>query len=284
MIRAILQHFRVIKISHIIYQMMLFTIPNSEFKMFKNIIVSAIIVGVIVGALWAVLQNFTTTPIILAAEAYEVSDPVTFDGNGNGNGNGNHTHDSKQAHETEQANGHGHNPDAWAPNDGFERIGYTILTSILTAIGFAMLILAAMAASNKTNLLSGILFGLAGYISFYLAPSFGLAPEIPGSQAAQLEGRQGWWLMTVLLTAAGLACMAFINSKFRFFGLGLIAIPHILGAPLPEHHGFANSDPIAVAALTNLSNEFIILTGISLLVFWLALGAASSMAAKRYFT
>lgn len=235
--------------------------------MFKNIIISAIIVGVIAGAILGLLQNFTTTPIILAAEAYEVTEAPAATANEG------HSHN---------AAAHNHDENAWSPEDGFERTAYTILASILTAIGFAMLTIAAMAFSGKTSMLNGLLFGLAGYLSFYVAPSLGLLPEIPGTVAANLEGRQAWWLITVVLTAAGLGCLAFINSYFRLFGLALMAIPHILGAPLPEQHGFANQSPEAVAALSNLSNDFILMTAITLFVFWVVLGVLSGYVAKRF--
>lgn len=232
--------------------------------MFKNIIVSAMIVGVIAGALLGALQNFTTTPIIIAAEFYEVTADPSAEADGHG-----HSHGDEEA-------------EAWGPKDGFERTAYTIFASILTAVGFAMLVIAAMAFTKKTSLLSGLLFGLAGYLSFYVAPAMGLLPEIPGTIAANLEGRQGWWLMTVILTAAGLACLAFMPQLFKLFGIALIAIPHILGAPLPEHHGFANTHPEAVAALTDLSNEFILMTAISLFIFWVVLGMLSGYVAKRF--
>lgn len=230
--------------------------------MFKNIVISALIVGAIAGAILGALQNFTTSPIILAAEFYEVTAAPDE-----------HTHDAAD---------HQHDAEEWGPEDGFERITYTILASILTAVGFAMLTIAAMAYTEKVKPLHGLLFGLAGYIIFFVAPSLGLVPEIPGSLAANLEGRQGWWMMTVILTAAGLACLAFIPSLFRLFGVALIAIPHIIGAPLPEHHGFLNTHPDAVAALTELSGQFVIMTGATLLVFWVILGLLSSYAAKRF--
>lgn len=233
--------------------------------MFKNIVLSAAFVGVIVGAIMGVMQHYTTTPIILAAEVFEISQPEIAP----------HGHDG-------QASSDHHAKDAWSPEDGLERMFFTLLSSIVTAIGFAMLLLAAMAASEKIKLWHGLAFGFAGYISFFVAPSFGLAPEIPGTVAAQLEGRQGWWLLCVILTAAGLGVLAFIKQYYRFFGLALIAIPHILGAPTPEHHGFANTDPEAVAALTNLTNEFLIMTAISLLIFWVLLGVVSSFAANKF--
>ncbi|MGL1922685.1 MAG: CbtA family protein [Hyphomicrobiales bacterium] len=238
--------------------------------MFKNIIIAALLVGAITGALLGVLQIFTTSPIIMAAEAYEVSEASAADTHNGATQAHSHTHSHDDAGE------------AWAPSDGIERTTYTIFASMLTAVGFAMLVIAAMAYTQKIKPLHGLLFGLAGYLSFFVAPSLGLIPEIPGTLAANLEGRQGWWMMTVLLTAAGLACLAFMPKLFKLFGFALIAVPHVLGAPLPSQHGFANTDPQAVAALTELSGQFVIMTAITLLVFWVVLGVLSSYAAKKY--
>lgn len=230
--------------------------------MFKNIIISALLVGAIAGAVLGVMQIFATSPIIFAAEVYEVAEAPS-----------DHSHD---------ATTHSHEAEAWAPEDGIERGIYTIFAAMLTAVGFAMLVIAAMAFTKKFEIWHGLLFGLAGYLSFFVAPSLGLVPEIPGSLAANLEGRQGWWMMTVLLTAAGLACFAFMPKFFKLFGFALIAVPHVLGAPLPEHHGFANTDPEAVAALTALSGDFIMMTAVTLFVFWLVLGVLASFAGRKY--
>ncbi len=214
--------------------------------MFKKIVINAMIIGFIVGTVFGVLQIFTTSPIIIAAEVYEVGA-------------------SAQA---------GHD---------IERSVYTVLTSVLTAIGLAMLVLSAMAAAQKAGVLNGVLFGLAGYIAFYLAPTLsGLLPEIPGTIATQLEGRQASWLFAVIMTALGLACLAFIGNYYRLFGFVLIALPHIIGASVLEKHAFFNTDPDAVLALTQLTNEFIVMTTIVLLVFWLLLGAVSGYFANRF--
>ncbi|MCJ8323856.1 MAG: CbtA family protein [Rhizobiales bacterium] len=234
--------------------------------MFKHIVINALIVGAIAGAIWGVLQIFTTSPIILAAEVYELVEPEATD---------THSHGDETVHSHAD-------DDAWAPADGFERIIYTLITAMLSAVGFAMITLAFMALTNQTSLISGLLFGLAGYISFFVAPALGLLPEIPGTLAADLDMRQTWWALTVGLTAAGLATIAFSPVIYKIIGVGLLAIPHIIGAPQPEHHGFANTDPVAVAALTNLSADFVLMTGFSLLVLWLTIGLLSAYFGRKY--
>ncbi len=61
---------------------------------------------------------------------------------------------------------------------------------------------------NQTlTLHPGLLWGLAGFVVFVLAPNFGLPPELPGMQAGDLMQRQIWWLATVVLTAADWRCL-----------------------------------------------------------------------------
>lgn len=234
--------------------------------MFKHIVINALIVGAIAGGIWGILQIFTTSPIILAAEIYEVSEPLAADS---------HSHEGEAAHSHADAS-------IWAPDDGPERVIYTLISAMLAAVGFAMITLALMALNNKTSLTSGLLFGLAGFISFFVAPAIGLPPEIPGTIAADLDMRQTWWLATVALTAAGLASIAFMSVIYKFVGVSLLVIPHLIGAPQPEHHGFANTDPVAMAALTDLSVDFVLMTGISLLVLWLSIGLLSAYFAKKF--
>ncbi len=72
----------------------------------------------------------------------------------------------------------------------------------------------------------------------HLAPAMGLSPELPGISAADLFDRQIWWSATVLATALGLAAIAFgKNRGFWIIGVALIAVPHVIGAPLPVEYG-----------------------------------------------
>ncbi|MGV8769566.1 CbtA family protein, partial [Pseudomonas aeruginosa] len=52
-----------------------------------------------------------------------------------------------------------------------------------------------------------LLWGLAGYAVFCLAPSLGLTTELPGTAAADLVQRQYWWIATAAATAVGLALL-----------------------------------------------------------------------------
>jgi cobalt transporter subunit CbtA len=113
---------------------------------------------------------------------------------------------------------------------------------------------------------SGLVWGLAGFITFVLAPNLGLPPILPGTVAAELTERQLWWLATVACTGAGLAIFAFRRHlAWMAAGVALIAAPHVLGAPKPE-----TSDSLAPASL---AVEFVIASVATAFVYWLFLGA-----------
>lgn len=236
---------------------------------FRRIVLSALLVGALSGLLMTAVQLLQVVPIIQSAERFEAEPaPTTIHGRENA--------------------GHENPAGEWAPMDGIERTGYTLLTNMLTAVGFALVILAAMAASLKTNTAAkldwrhGMLWGAAGYAVFFLAPSIGLPPEIPGAAAAPVEARQLWWLFAVLCTAAGLAYAVFGKSPWRWAVLGLLVLPHMVGAPHPSTAMFAGQPPAAAAELTELARQFIGATAIASAALWLALGLSSVWTVRRF--
>ncbi len=232
---------------------------------FRKLVYAALAVGIFSGLLLTFVQQVSVTPTILAAEAFEVVDPQP----------------SSHGH-SDSAHSHTHNQETWAPSDGVERIFYTTIANILTAVGFSLLILSAMVYSGKGNIKEGALWGVAGYLTFFVAPAVGLHPEIPGMEAANLQGRQGWWLITVTFTAAGLALIAFGQLSLKLGGFMLLLIPHILGAPLPEAHGFTHPDALAVASLEALAESFVQASAIANGVFWLVLGMSSGLIINKF--
>ena len=75
----------------------------------------------------------------------------------------------------------------------------------------------------------------------------GLAPELPGTLAADLAARQVWWWGTVAATATGLALIAFFGrGGAAILGIVLLAAPHVIGAPEPD--GFFGTAPPELAA------------------------------------
>ena len=279
---------------------------------FRNLVFASVLVGLISGVVLALVQQVAVTPTIIAAEQFEVAQeapvvaaPVIHEQSA-------HTHDAHASadhhghedsllaplnenthHEkpTAQSNNHGgmdhhHDPDAWAPQDGAERLFYTTISNVLAGMGFGLLILAAMTYHGKANIKIGALWGAAGYLTFFVAPTLGLHPEIPGMEAANLQGRQGWWLTTVTLTAVGLGLIAFAHISLKLAGLVLLVIPHMLGAPLPElmegASAFSHPDPQAVSALEALAADFLQATAFANAIFWLVLGLSCGYVINKF--
>lgn len=265
---------------------------------FRNLFFAALVVGIISGLALGLVQQFAVVPTILAAEQYEVAETEPVQAATTHEHTTTHDHTTQnhsiqdtgahgqgfpiQPTQSHAASGHSHDPEAWAPEDGIERIAYTIGANILSAIGFALLLLSAMALSGKANVKTGVFWGIAGYLTFFVAPGMGLHPEIPGMEAANIQGRQGWWLATVVMTAGGLGLIAFGHISLKMGGVALLLIPHFLGAPLPEVHGFSHPDAAAVAELENLANNFVQATAIANGIFWLIVGITSGYFINKF--
>lgn len=236
-------------------------------KIFNNVFLTALFAGAIAGLLLAGIQHFTVVPMILKAESYESTGntqaaPASHNHHAN-TGHGDHHGDHNVA-----STGH-HGSDTWAPADGFERTFYTTLNSVAVGIGFGLLLTACYAFRRTITWRSGILWGLAGFAVFNLAPALGLPPKLPGDSAAGLEARQIWWLCTALVTAVGLWLIVFQSAFYqKLLGAALLAIPHIFGAPQPEVYGGL--------APEELRNAFMYTSLLSNAVFWLALGGLSA--------
>lgn len=201
--------------------------------MFYRIFATALVAGVGAGVLAAVLQLIYTTPLILEAEIFE----------------------SGGTAET-----------AVAVAVDWQRNGLTILASVLTAIGMGLVLTAAMVLRGRSiDVRTGTLWGIAAFASVVLAPTLGLAPELPGAGAAALADRQIWWLATVAATAVGLGVLVFVpNVALKIGAIVLILAPHIFGAPQP--------DVFKSTAPAELAGHF---AGVSLVlnaVLWVALG------------
>ncbi|MCG6872459.1 MAG: CbtA family protein [Gammaproteobacteria bacterium] len=240
--------------------------------LFRRLVLYALLVGAVAGLVLTAVQFWQVIPIIQSAEVYEgeVAPPIQ--------GGADHDH---------AGHDHEHDANAWTPQDGLERTGYTLLSNVLTAAGLGLVLLAAMVTAARSSTTTridwrhGLLWGASGYAVFWLSPALGLPPEIPGAAAASLEARQLWWLFAVVCSAAGLAGFAFGKSPWRWASLVLIVIPHLVGAPHPEVAMFADKPPEAAAELEKLARQFYGATAVANAVFWLVLGLTSTWAVRR---
>ncbi len=228
-----------------------------------RIFLTAVLAGAIAGVFMTAIQHVAVFPMIFEAETYE------FAGGASGDGATAHEHEPGAA-------AHEHDHEGWAPDDGIERTAYSGLANIITAVGFGLLLAVGFALRGEVDWRQGLVWGLAGFLVFNFAPALGLPPELPGAAAADLESRQVWWLLTVLLTAGGLGLIAFAGSwTIKAIGVVLIAVPHVVGAPHPEggHGGLAPAE---------LEQAFIYASLITNAVFWLALGGMAGLFFERF--
>ncbi|MEO0619097.1 MAG: CbtA family protein [Pseudomonadota bacterium] len=228
--------------------------------MLSRVLYVGLVAGVVAGLLTAVVQHFTTTPLIIAAEAYEgtTGDDATTSsfmpspaGPLHGlvlTGAADAMHTSKtfggaviRVHTDEDG-------EAWAPADGFERTAWTSIATIVMTTGYAlMLVSLVMLTDGSMTWRSGVAWGAAGFVATGLAPALGLSPELPGTAAAGIVDRQIWWLVTVIASGLGLWAVLRIATPVAIVvGILLLAVPHVVGAPHAAE--LTNSVPAELAA------------------------------------
>jgi cobalt transporter subunit CbtA len=196
--------------------------------MLKPMLASALFAGLIAGLFAAGLQLVFLVPLISEAELYETGTLIHFGG--------------------AEAAAHDHA----AGEADVARTLLTVLMTVLTTCGFALVLVAGFALAERRGLVridlrSGLMFGLAAFAATQLMPSLGLSPELPGAAAGELTARQLWWLATVAGTLAGLGLIAWGGKAAKVAGAALIAAPHLWGAPHP--HDFEGVVPPELAAL-----------------------------------
>jgi cobalt transporter subunit CbtA len=230
----------------------------------------ALLAGIGAGVVnWGV-HMFGTTPLILDAEAYENA--------GAAEAAAVPAADAEATAHIDEAGAaeHEHDAEAWEPADGWQRNLFTLGAEVVRGVGFAFLLTAAIVFFGKgADWRRGLLWGLAGFACFTLAPALGLPPELPGTEAAPLLARQLWWIGTVVATAGGLFAAARLRNVYGYaIAVVLIAAPHVIGAPQPENPGGL--------APEELEHKFILVAIATSLVFWLVLGVLTGAFFKRY--
>ncbi len=198
--------------------------------MYIRILTSAVFAGAAAGLIAAALQLIFVQPVLLHAELYETGQLVHFGADG--------------------VNGVSAQQDVGGIN--LRRDGLSVLFTMLTYTGFALVLVAAMSLAQRqgheVTARSGLLWGLAGFVSFHLAPGFSLAPEVPGVAAVELGPRQIWWTGTIVAAALAMWLISFGRTWLPWGGaIVLLLVPHLIGAPEPAV--FAGPVPTEIGAL-----------------------------------
>ncbi|BCG62382.1 MAG: hypothetical protein methR_P0023 [Methyloprofundus sp.] len=220
---------------------------------FRQVFLIACLTALLASFCFSVYQFAFVNPIIFAAENFEISET-----------------------------GINMAVEPWSPEDGIERSFFTFLANFLMSLAYGLILASAMAFRGTNSTLKGLAWGLAGYLTIFVAPSLGLPPEIPGMAAAELSQRQNWWLLTVTLTGIGLAVLAFSPRYYKGAGIIFLILPHLIGAPNPAIHGFSHPDPNAVTALMELWQQFIIQTSIANALLWIIIGLSTGYLCRKF--
>ena len=233
--------------------------------MVLRLLQTGLLAGFLTAVAYSLVQAVTVTPLIFQAEAYEAA--AGDHGNGAAPaGSAGHAHADNAAGASE-----------WEPDDGFERYGFTFLANLVTAVGFAFVLAAAIAVRGRpVDVRAGLMWGLVGFGVFALAPSLGLPPEVPGNAAANVDVRQFWWIGTVVATALGLGLI--VEAKMlwlRLAGIVPIVVPHLIGAPHPPGGIDPGPVPPELAAL------YVVWSLATTAFFWAVLGVAASVIYAR---
>jgi cobalt transporter subunit CbtA len=219
--------------------------------MFRNLFLAALVAALCAGLATSAFQAWRVTPLIFAAEAYEGAGEA-------------HDHATDEA----ATEAHAHADDEWAPQDGFERTAYTVLSNILMAAGYALVIGAVSVFFNlPITFANGLYWAAGGFAAFSLAPALGLPPGMPGMPVADTLARQLWWAGAALSTGAAVVLVAKLRAPWTLaVAVALVLLPQLVPAPA------APTDPTGVPP--RLTAEFVSAVLFNGAVFWVALGLA----------
>lgn len=220
---------------------------------FRRLFFAALLAGLAAGLATSVVQAAKLWPMIASAELLEASAPA-------------------KDHAADHAHDHG-----WSP-EGVLRPALTVLFNIAAGVGFGLILnalvrLRALAKGGGVNAREGVLWGIAGFTAFALAPAVGLPPELPGMAGGELLHRQIWWAMTAFCSAGAIALWVFRGGSWCAVAVILAALPHLVGAPHAHEHGAVPGEMGAAFAAASLAASA---------VFWVVLGGVSGWAQDRW--
>lgn len=218
--------------------------------MLTRIVFVALISGALAGLTTSFLQLMLLQPMIVAAEALEKPNHAD--------------HGATAAAAPVPAVHAGHGGMAHGA-DG-KRVATTAVATVGAAVGFGLMLLAAMLAFGETvSIRSGLLWGAGGFLATSLAPAFGLPPELPGAASADVTARQLWWVGTAVATALGLLALRYRRWWSLPVAVALIAAPHVIGAP--------NAAGVVGTVPAGLATSFVVHSLVIQAFLWLGIGA-----------
>ena len=224
--------------------------------MFRNLFLAALVAALCAGLATSAFQAWRVTPLIFAAEAYEGGEEDAHE----------HGVEDVTAETAVATEAHAHADDEWAPQDGLERTAFTVVSNLLMAAGYALIIGAVSVLFNlPITFANGLYWGVAGFAAFSLAPALGLPPGMPGMPVADTLARQIWWFGAAASTGAAFILVAKVRAPWALaVAVALVLLPQLIAAPV------APTDPSDVPP--RLTAEFVSVVLYNSAIFWVVLG------------
>ena len=224
--------------------------------MIRRILLAGVMAGLFAGAVGFTVQALKVVPLIHQAEIFEAAALARARLGGGSAGSVVAANSRRQS---------------------LARAGLTLAASLLTGAGFGLLLAGAIAFSGRDpTVMEGLLWGIAGFAVFTLAPALVVPPHLPGMAESDLATRQLWWLGAAGATGAGLGLVVFAGRwRWRAAGLALLALPFAAGGPATGTGAGAALPAALVAA-------FVAASMTSSAVFWAVLGVAVSIFLGRF--
>ncbi|MDZ4068079.1 MAG: CbtA family protein [Tabrizicola sp.] len=218
--------------------------------MHVNPIANGLLSGAAAAIVAAILHLMFLQPLLLRAEEYESGARVHSFETG-----ASHDHADAVAADPDHHSGGEATSRAmptrldtpWDPLRDAQTVGFFLVTYVAYGLILAAAVDLARRRGYREAVGHSVLWGAAGFATFALIPSFGLAPELPGMAAGTLELRQIWWAVTAAVTGATLTGLAFGSARTVWGGAGLIALT-VLMFLAPEPEAFTGPVPPELSA------------------------------------
>jgi cobalt transporter subunit CbtA len=142
--------------------------------MISRVLTAACVAGFLTAVVVTILQVFATTPLILKAETFEKQASVKTPGKEVLALAHTHQAPALDAQSTDADHAE------WQPTEGLARAAFTGLATLVSGVGYALLLAALLlAAGSDLSIGQTLTWAIGGFLAVNLAPAAGCRPSCP---------------------------------------------------------------------------------------------------------